>query len=1045
MPVENADSVDTQGNDPDVMSFAALFNGEFSIDWIQEVSGLKASEILLDLHEGVRQSWLNQSAPDLFCFSDGEKQQVLLDAIPEEENRKRHGRIVDLISRQEPNGTETLQALAHHLLRADRNLAACRELVRTAYALDRAYHKNDALRCYSEAIRHLASERGPDADRLFVDAVVKYCRIFTGEDDPEWITATIEDAVHRAEETELRPLGAVLKMHQAKYEWHRGEEDLAIRHFEEAWKSAQAEGEPATLRRARYFRMFFYDWQERYRDVVKTYEEAVPEIERYPRQENPIIVKGTVGLSYVYCGHVSLGLGMLKGLYDHCSRLDDPERLSYPALYFSQALLATGYPDEAIGIIEGVLGRAKHRLGAFVEKSLHAVLAQAYGEKGDLKKAMGELRRAAGLVSGKGRFVPAIGSKRLVPIALAIDGKKLSAATGISMEATSQMTATRYVFSRGMSYYLQALLMQKQTRPPDKIAKVLLRAIKWVGESGNVIQLAKIRLELARTYLMMGNETRARKIARAAYGVLSPINEDLIPKALMPLIEVSPAQDDLRDVLLDLGREIVGIRDHRELVHHILSTINRITGSERGAIFLIESNPEEPKLVLSAARSLTFEDISHETFQPSMAFIRETASGKTGRIMDGSPHDKRSLVLDDRRRRPRSAFCIPMVLRNRTIGVLYHDNLLMRNTVSEPDLDVLSYFADWATIALENARAYEEIQHLNQQLKEEKAYYLEQHLKSSQFEDFVGESPAIKRTLAQIQQVAATDTTVLIRGETGVGKELVARAIHQTSNRSTRPFIRVDCSALSENLITSELFGHERGAFTGATQQHIGRFELANGGTLLLDEIGNIPMEVQNRLLRVLETREFQRVGSVKTIRSDFRLLAATNENLSDAVACDRFRQDLFYRLNVFPVTVPPLRERREDISLLALFFLKAHNARMGKSLKSIAKSDMDKLVKYPWPGNVRELENVIERGTILSTGSRFNMPELSPESGGTGLGRAGLSLAENEKQHILWALRETRGKIQGKDGAAALLDIHHNTLRSRMKKLGIHRSALDT
>ncbi|MCP4681200.1 MAG: sigma-54-dependent Fis family transcriptional regulator, partial [Desulfobacterales bacterium] len=243
-------------------------------------------------------------------------------------------------------------------------------------------------------------------------------------------------------------------------------------------------------------------------------------------------------------------------------------------------------------------------------------------------------------------------------------------------------------------------------------------------------------------------------------------------------------------------------------------------------------------------------------------------------------------------------------------------------------------------------------------------------------------------------------------------------------------------------LITSELFGHEKGAFTGAVKHRAGRFELANGGTLFLDEIGNIPMEVQNRLLRILETREFQRVGGEETIQSDFRLLTATNENLQEAVKSGRFREDLFYRLNVFPITVPPLRERKEDIPPLAYFFLKNHATRMGKPLEKISKSTMDKLLKYPWPGNVRELENVIERGAILSTGSHFSVPELLMGSVKNPQKTDNMTIEENERRHILSTLEKTGGKIQGKDGAAQLLGIHHNTLHSRMKKLGIIRNS---
>jgi transcriptional regulator with GAF, ATPase, and Fis domain len=340
---------------------------------------------------------------------------------------------------------------------------------------------------------------------------------------------------------------------------------------------------------------------------------------------------------------------------------------------------------------------------------------------------------------------------------------------------------------------------------------------------------------------------------------------------------------------------------------------------------------------------------------------------------------------------------------------------------------------------MDNAQAYEEIKRLNEKLQEEKEYYQEQHLKALHFENIVGQSQAVTRLLNQIQQVAVTDTTILILGETGVGKELVASAIHRLSPRKEKPFIRANCSALTETLITSELFGHERGAFTGATSRRLGRFELAHQGSILLDEIGDLPMEVQVRLLRVLQSGEFERVGGTETIRPDFRLIAATNLNLEDAVKTGRFRADLYYRLNVFPIQVPPLRERKEDIPLLTDYFLDIYSKKAGRQFK-IPESEMQKLMRYHWPGNVRELENIIERGTILSTSSKFRVPDLTGGYSDGDQDTSSVTLRENERRHILWALETTKWKVRGPGGAAELLDIHPSTLSFRMKKLGIAR-----
>jgi transcriptional regulator with GAF, ATPase, and Fis domain len=280
----------------------------------------------------------------------------------------------------------------------------------------------------------------------------------------------------------------------------------------------------------------------------------------------------------------------------------------------------------------------------------------------------------------------------------------------------------------------------------------------------------------------------------------------------------------------------------------------------------------------------------------------------------------------------------------------------------------------------------------------------------------------------------------MIIGETGAGKELVARAIHRYSGRKDKPFIRVHCSALPESLIPSELFGHEKGAFTGATQRRIGRFELADGGTLFLDEIGDLSLDIQVRLLRVLQSKEFERVGGSETLSSDFRLVVATNSDLEKKVKEQNFRADLYYRLAVFPIYVPPLRERKEDIPLLAHYFLQIYSKKRGKKFSKIPDSEIEKLFLYDWPGNVRELENIIERGTILNSGPIFSVPELGTHHSQFSSYDGNVTLKENERRHILQTLKKTGWKVRGRGGAAELLDLPPSTLAFRMKKLGIQR-----
>ena len=390
------------------------------------------------------------------------------------------------------------------------------------------------------------------------------------------------------------------------------------------------------------------------------------------------------------------------------------------------------------------------------------------------------------------------------------------------------------------------------------------------------------------------------------------------------------------------------------------------------------------------------------------------------------------------------SFCsIPLQSHDRILGTL-NIGRLHEDAFSHEDVELLSQVAQQIAIGVENGLAYREIAELKEKLNEEKLY-LEREIRSEHnFEEIVGDSRPLKDVLAQIEIVSPTDSTVLIQGETGTGKELVARAIHNLSSRRSRTFVKLNCAAIPTGLLESELFGHEKGAFTGAIAQKIGRFELANGGTLFLDEVGDIPLELQSKFLRVLQEQEFERLGSTRTIRVDIRLVAATNRDLAQMVTDKEFRSDLYYRLNVFPILNPPLRERANDIPALVQYFTQKFAARMNKRITSIPTDTMAALSRYHWPGNIRELENFIERAVILTRGSSLTVPlaELKSRRGESGDAPQLSTLEEAEREHIRRALQQANWLVGGPAGAAARLGMKRTTLQSRMVKLGIERPA---
>jgi formate hydrogenlyase transcriptional activator len=404
-----------------------------------------------------------------------------------------------------------------------------------------------------------------------------------------------------------------------------------------------------------------------------------------------------------------------------------------------------------------------------------------------------------------------------------------------------------------------------------------------------------------------------------------------------------------------------------------------------------------------------------------------------------------------------SLCALPLLREDRSFGALFFMSTA-KDVYRKIPVALLERVASAVAVAVDNCFAYEELERLRDRLATENVYLKEEIRRDQNFEEIVGRSPALAQVLAMVERVAPTQATVLIHGETGTGKELIARAIHERSPRRDRPLVKVNCSAISAGLVESELFGHIKGAFTGAINTRTGRFEVADQGTLFLDEVGELPLETQVKLLRVLQEREFEPVGSNQTRRVDVRLIAATNRDLEAAVAEGRFRSDLFFRLSVVPIVMPPLRDREGDVPLLAHFFLDRYARELGKQIDGISPATLERLIAYDWPGNVRELSNMMERAVVLARGPVIDfggdlLPAATAKSGKASPrppapvapadpnDRAGSRTLEDvERQHVLDTLDRTSWRIEGPDGAASVLGLNPSTLRSRIKKLGLQR-----
>jgi len=502
-------------------------------------------------------------------------------------------------------------------------------------------------------------------------------------------------------------------------------------------------------------------------------------------------------------------------------------------------------------------------------------------------------------------------------------------------------------------------------------------------------------------------------------------------------------------LLLELTNHVVSNLEFRDVLRAVVASTRRVMGCDGVGICLPDTDNISLR-IYAMDFPLKDESVHEESLVP----IDEDVAGtvfRTGKLWCGSIQEARRLGMKYTLHAEVGTLCIlPLVSRGRVLGtfgvVKYQDNAFTG------DIAFLSQIANQVAIAVENALAFGQIRELKEKLSQEKLYLEDEIRSEMNFAQVIGNSASLRRVLKHVETVAPTDSTVLIYGETGTGKELIARGIHDLSPRQSKPFVKLNCAAIPAGLLESELFGHERGAFTGAIAQRIGRFEVANGGTIFLDEIGEIPLELQTKLLRVLQEREFERLGSSRTLRTDARLIAATNRDLEAMVSDQKFRSDLFFRLNVFPVHVPPLRERQGDIPLLVRHFTQQFSRRMRKVIETIPSAAMDALNRYHWPGNIRELQNVIERAVIISTGPALNIdvsdlkfPKSSPPaeqsaSPAPANGALHYVLEETERQQILQALKESNWVVAGPNGAAAHLGMKRSTLQLRMHKLGIAR-----
>jgi len=820
-----------------------------------------------------------------------------------------------------------------------------------------------------------------------------------------------------------------------------GQHEEASEHFNGIWKLAEKIGDQSMLRSAALSISDLLFWEGRVSEAVQRYEEVVGNLEEFGDDEATLKASAMLGWCYVICGRISRGVGMIDAVRAKAHSLNLKDAVIYADLMSALSLIEIRKLAEAESFLARIISLSENTMEQYVSWAANASMAFVCCEKKEYEKAFDFLRKAVETSRSPG--VMRHRGSHIFEAMAELEKKGFHHPDMNCISEIKRMLGGNDIYMKGVAFRYRAL-RNITTRQSKGRAFLDLRASeKHLVAAGAEIELARTRITLGDAYLKEGEIKVALSYLEKAWALFKKIDKDLFPKDLLVIMLPEEQKvEAMLDRVVDINESLGTVRNKPLFLERVINVTMDFTMATRGAFFTVESDGE-PKII--ASRNLDPMLVKAEEFKYIRNVVVVAAGEGAELIMPGlkardgvSDKTLKDLGIN-------SLICMPAKLGEYTHGCLYLDNNLSGQAFPDNQLSYVRLLCSQIAIGLSNIKIYDEMKELKDRFEAEAIFYKREMGIVAPTETIIGKSEGIRHVIEQIQQVAPTDSSVLVAGETGVGKELVAKAIHNLSKRKDGPFIPVNLAALPHDLVASELFGHEKGAFTGAHDRLKGRFELAHGGTIFLDEIGDLPLNVQVKLLRVLQEGYFERLGSAKQINSDFRVIAATNKDIHKEVEKGNFRQDLYYRLNVFPIHVPPLRERKEDTPLLVHYFVDKFSKKMGKKIGKITNEALKALTEYSWPGNVRELEHFIERAVILSNDGKIHLsglddtlaPRVTDES------LPVTPLADMERGYIERVLNATHWRVSGPTGAAAILGMKPTTLISRMKKLGIKKSSV--
>ncbi len=888
----------------------------------------------------------------------------------------------------------------------------------------------DYLLCFAQnVIFDRNAENTTDLCQLFIKSVERRASLSLFHPDLKKVNRFLRLALDLAVSIGDRRSEAALQLLIGQNCWMSFQFENAVKHFDLGWVIISEIEDLELRKRGLQLQGLSYWIRGELSKAIHAYESSLGELEFVTVDDFSFLTALSLTLCYTQLGMPQRGLGLSETIYNQAIKNHNWPIAAYALISTGTILLQIGQKKNSYNYFSMALELSRKEGVPMVEVIAGLGLSDIECLEGNFEKAA-EYFNILWKIP-KSSWYHALNISHTYEAGLLLYSKGISPVELNPVIQYLSKIAREHIspLAYGVVRRMQIKYLEEDKQPAQKLDS-LIELENYVAPIGPTLELANIRIDIARRYLHVNNWEQAEIYGKKAWEFYKLIGRAAFPTDLDHLVpyENEPNGGLFFDFLTEMDAALTNQQNLEQLLANIITLISRLTGAERTAIF--KKNTISNAIDLVASRNLIKENVVDESFNEAMEIIRSVLDRADSQTTWHEINKNKSHTL-------RRAIVMPFVSGNETVGVLYQDSRFFSFETNSYRIKLLSAFASVVAIAIDRAQAYEQIDRLNRRLALDNRIPKEDKYEFRPFEEIVGSSDAMIKLQSLIRKVAPTQSTVLICGETGVGKELVARAIHRESLIKNGPFIRVNCAALPDTLIDSELFGHERGSFTGAVRAKPGRFELANNGTIFLDEVSELPLSTQGRLLRILQEKEFQRVGGTKTLHSDFRLVAATNKNLKDEIDKRRFRPDLFFRINVFQINIVPLRDRIEDIPLLAKHFLKHFCTKHKKSYPGLSETEVEKLERYSWPGNIRELSNVIEQAVILGE-SELWLPNQGIDEDLRIQDNSIMAMKDMEKVHIAKALKRTNGKIGGHNGAASILGLKRTTLIQRMKKLGI-------